>query len=69
MVAAPDSVTSKLRELRSRHLSTSRYLSALTELADLEFGSEGSAAIDRVTAMRLRIEALERKVRELEAHK
>jgi hypothetical protein len=68
-MAEPSSVTSKLRELRSRHLPTSRYPKALTELADLEFGPEGSATIDRVTAMRLRIEALERKVQELEAHK
>lgn len=69
MIAAPNTVASKLQELRSRRLPADRYLKALTKLADLEFGTEVSTTIDRVTAMRLRIEALERKVRELEAHK
>jgi len=67
-MAAPNSMTSKLRDLHSRHLSTGHYLKALTELADLEPGSD-EGAVDRVTAMRLRIEVLERRVRELEAHK
>jgi hypothetical protein len=70
-----NSTAAKLRHLGSRHLRPDAYLRALTKLADLDCDIGASVAdgyladIDRVAELRGRIAILERKIRQLEAHK
>lgn len=62
---------SKVRELMSRGLKPKAYLPELSKLADIEDMSNRSdlAIVDRVFALRARIEMLEDRVRNLEAPK
>ena len=63
------SIASKVRSLKSRHLSQESYLHEVIELADLEDMSAAVDEVDRIAALRGRIATLEHKVRELETHK
>ena len=69
MSPSSHSIASRVRSLKTRHLSQERYLREVIELADLEYLTAATDEVDRIAALRGRIAALEHKVRELEAHK